>query len=234
MELIRDSWNKEQIMEFQEYLKSFENKDKIEWSSNLLKTELPVLAMKTATIYDIVDKIYKGNYLEFLDLMIWEYYENTSINGSLINKIEDFNIKKKYLDIYSIKADNWATCDLLKFNVEGNEDKYFDLALEYIKSDKLFVRRIGLYILFNFINDNYINDIFKLLDTFKNEKHYYVNMMLAWLLSECFIKQREKTLEYLENNELTKFTLNKGIQKCRESRRVNDEDKEMLLKYKIK
>lgn len=234
MELIRDSWNEEQIMEFQEYLKSFENKDKIEWSSNLLKTELPVLAMKTATIYDIVDKIYIGNYLEFLDLMIWEYYENTSINGSLINKIEDFNIKKKYLDIYSIKADNWATCDLLKFNVEGNEDKYFDLALEYIKSDKPFVRRIGLYILFNFINDNYINDIFKLLDTFKNEKHYYVNMMLAWLLSECFIKQREKTLEYLENNELTKFTLNKGIQKCRESRRVNDEDKEMLLKYKIK
>lgn len=192
MELIRDSWNEEQIMEFQEYLKSFENKDKIEWSSNLLKTELPVLAMKTATIYDIVDKIYIGNYLEFLDLMIWEYYENTSINGSLINKIEDFNIKKKYLDIYSIKADNWATCDLLKFNVEGNEDKYFDLALEYIKSDKPFVRRIGLYILFNFINDNYINDIFKLLDTFKNEKHYYVNMMLAWLLSNVLLNKEKK------------------------------------------
>ena len=31
--------------------------------------------------------------------MIWEYYENTAINGFLITKIKDFSVMKKYLDI---------------------------------------------------------------------------------------------------------------------------------------
>lgn len=232
MELIRNSWNRNQISEFQEYLKSFENKERKEWTTNLLKTKLPVLAIKTPVIKEIVNKIYKGNYLEFLDLMIWEYYENTAINGFLITKIKDFNTMKKYLDVYSSKADNWATCDLLSFEVKGNEEKYFDLVIEYIKSSKPFARRIGISILFNFVNNDYIDKIFGVLNSFESEEHYYVNMMNAWLFSECFIKQRDETLIYLKNNKLNKFTINKGIQKCRESFRVSKEDKEMLLKYK--
>ena len=151
----------------------------------------------------------------------------------LISKITDFDTFKKYLDIYSSKADNWATCDLLTFHIKGNEEKYFNLTLEYINSELPFRRRIAMYILFYFIvDDNYINKIFDLLNCFGNEDHYYVNMMNSWLLSECFIRQREKALAYLKNNKLNKFTLNKGIQKCRESKRVSIEDKDMLLKYK--
>lgn len=167
--------------------------------------------------------------------MVWEYYENTAINGFLICEIKDFYIMKKYLDIYSNKADNWATCDLLKFDVKGKEKEFYEIILEYIKSPKPFVRRIGMSILFNFINDEkYINKIFDLLDNFEKEEEYYVNMMNAWLLCECFIKQREKTLSYLNNHKLNKFTINKGIQKCRESNRVSPDDKKMLLKYKVK
>ena len=234
MELVKDNWNKKDIVEFQSYLKSFEKNEKKEWTFNLLQTQLPVLAIPTPVIKDIAKNISKGNYLSFLDLMIWEYYDNTAINGFLIARIKDFDIMKKYLDIYSSKADNWATCDLLSFNVLGNEEKYFNLVLEYIKSDKPFVRRIGMSILFKFIdNDKYIDKIFKLLDGFKEEDYYYVNMMNAWLLCECFVKQRVKTIVYLENNNLNKFTINKGIQKCRESHRVSLEDKDMLLKYKV-
>lgn len=235
MELVRNNWKDIDILEFQRYLEGYENKDKIQWTANLLKTDLPVLAIKTNILKDIAKKIHKGNYLEFLDLNIWEYYENTAINGFLISKIKDFDVMKKYLDIYSAQADNWATCDLLSFNVKNNEDKYFDLVLEYIKSDKPFVRRIGMSILFNFIsNINFVDKIFRLLDSFEKEEHYYVNMMNAWLLCECFVKQREKTLKYLQNNKLNKFTINKAIQKCRESYRVSKEDKELLLKYKVK
>lgn len=233
MELIKEKWDKENIAEFQQVLRGFENPIKREWATNLLKTDLPVLCITTAVMKDIADKISKGNYLSFLDLMIWEYYENTSINGMLISKIKDFDTFKKYLDIYSSRADNWATCDLLTFHIKGNEQNYYDLTLEYIKSELPFRRRIGMYILFYFINDdNYINKIFDLLNRFEDEDNYYVNMMNSWILSECFTKQREKTLEYLKNNKLNKFTLNKGIQKCRESRRVSLADKDMLLKYK--
>lgn len=235
MELTKDKWTTKDIKEFQKYLVSLKNEDKVEWTKNLMKTDLPVLAIKTPEIKKLVNKIYKGNYQEFLDYMLWEYYDNTAINGFLINKIKDFDLMKHYLDIYSSKCDNWASCDLITLNVKGNEEKYYDIVLEYIKSDKPFVRRIGMSILFKFIdNENYIDKIFKLLDKFTDEEHYYVNMMNAWVLCECFTRQRDKTLEYIKHNKLNKFTLNKGIQKCRESFRVTKEDKELLLQYKIK
>lgn len=221
------------IDEFQSYLKSLENKEKIERSKIITKTTLPVLGINNPTLKNIAKDIYKNDFLNFLDLMIWDYYENTIINGYLINKIKDFNTFKHYLDIYSKKVDNWATCDVLKFNVKNNEENFFNLSLEYSQSNLPFVRRIGMYILFDFIKiDNYINKIFHQLDTFTYEEHYYVNMMNAWLLCECFIKQRDLTLKYLNNHKLNTFTINKAIQKCRESYRVNKEDKELLLKYK--
>ncbi len=232
MELTKEHWNKKDIKEFQEYLKSFGNKDKKEWATNLLKTKLPVLCMATPVMKKIINEIYSGNYLEFLDLMIFEYYENTAINGFLITRIKDFNVMKKYLNIYSAKIDNWASCDLLAFDITGNEDNFFNLALEYINNDKPFVKRVGLLILFNFINDTYIDKLFEILNKFEKEDNYYVNMMIAWLLSECFIKERNKTLKYLKNNKLNRFALNKGIQKCRESNRVKKDDKDMILKFK--
>ena len=200
----------------------------------ILKTDMNVLAIDSKTIKNVSKEIYKGNYISFLNLMIWDYYENTAINGSLIPKIKDFDIMNKYLDIYSSKADNWATCDLLSFDIKGNEDKYLTLLKKYIKSNKPFVRRIGIVILFNFVkNKTYINTIFNILNEFTNEEHYYVNMINAWLLCECFIKHREETIIFLNNNKLNKFTINKAIQKCRDSYRVSKEDKDMLTHYKI-
>lgn len=235
MILKKEKWTKKDIEEFNAYLKTYENSQKREWATNLLNTSLPVLCLKTQNIKDIVFGICEGNYLSFLDQMEWKYYENTAINGMLINNITDFKTYKKYLDIYSQKAENWATCDLLKFNIKGNEENFYSLAKEYVNSDKPFVKRIGLYILFEYIEKaNCIKDIFDILDTLNLEEHYYVNMMAAWLLSECFIKRKEETIKYLKSNKSNKFIINKGIQKCRESRRVSVEDKDMLISYKVK
>lgn len=235
MILKKEEWTKSDIEKFQKYLETFKSNDekKINWTKNLLNTKLPVLAIKSQGMKDIAKEIYKGNYLSFLDLMIWEYYENTIINGILICKIKDFDDIKKYLDIYSEKADNWATCDVLKLKIKNNEKKYFNLILEYIKSPITFKRRIGVKILFEFIDNNeYIDFVFDISEQLKDEEEYYVNMINAWLICECFIKQRKNTLKYLDRNNLNKFTINKAISKCRDSFRVTPEDKNMLLKYK--
>ena len=169
MNLAKDIWTKKDIKEFNDYLISLGKKDKQAWAKNILKTDMEVLALDTKTVKNIVKEIYEGNYLSFLDLMIWDYYENTAINGNLISKIKDFDVMKKYLDIYSSKADNWATCDLLSFDITGNEDKYMSLLNTYIKSNKPFVRRVGIVILFNYVKDKkYINTIFDILNNFTN------------------------------------------------------------------
>jgi hypothetical protein len=70
------------------------------------------------------------------------------------------------------------------------------------------------------------------INEFEKETEYYVNMINAWLICELFIKKREETIEFLKDNKLNKFTINKAISKCRDSYRVSKEDKEMLLKFK--
>ncbi len=62
MELTNERWDRDDVLEFQHILKTFENPLKREWSNNILKTDLPVLGMTTATMKDIVKKIAEGDY----------------------------------------------------------------------------------------------------------------------------------------------------------------------------
>lgn len=237
MQLIRKYWNKNDIVEFQNFLLSFsKGTEKGEWEKRIINTALPCIAVPSDVVKNFVKEIYKGDYISFIDLWIWENWTNTSIIGQLICKIPDFDMQEKYLDIYVDKIDNWASCDLLKFKInQKNKSQYWNLAQKYIHSKKTFIRRAGVRILFQYIDDeNYLPQIFTTLDALKNEKEYYVNMICAWLLAECFTKQRDKTLDYLKCNNLNDFVMNKGIQKCRDSYRISAQDKEMLLLYKRK
>lgn len=235
MELIKEKWTKENGKDFINYLESIKREEKIEWTQRIINTKMPVLAIKTPDLNKIAKEIKKGNYISFLELNLNNYYENTVINGNIICSIKDFDIMRKYLDKYSQNVDNWSSCDLLKIDIKNNEEKFYKLLLEYIKSKETFKRRIGIIILFRFIqNDSYLEKIYQVLDTFYDEKEYYVNMANAWLVCELFIKRREQTIEYLKNNKLNKFTLNKAISKCKDSYRVSKEDKEYLENnYKI-
>ena len=81
--------------------------------------------------------------------------------------------------------------------------------------------------LFHYINEKYIDSIIEEIDKIKS-KDYYVQMGIAWAISICYIRFPEKTMKYLKNNSLDTFTHNKAIQKCIESYRVKEEDKNML------
>lgn len=231
--LIKTHWKKEDKTEFDNYLVSLKNAEKIEWTTKIINTKKKVLAIKTPVLKNLAKEISKGDFLSFLDLQIDTFYENDVINGILICKIKDFDLQKKYLDNYILGIDNWASCDLLSFNIKGREEKYFNLAQEYLKSDKPFIRRVGFKIFFEFVeNYCYVDKIFEILNNFESEKEYYVNMIISWLICELFIKQRDLTLTFLDTNTLNSFQINKAISKCRDSFRVSKEDKELLLKYR--
>ena len=233
MNLVKDNWTKDDIKSFLAYLNQFKREEKIDWTRNIINTNMKVLAILSKDIKSIIKEIGKGNFISFLDLEIDDSYESLLISGGLLSKIKDFDIYKEYLLRYSKKIDNWALCDTLTFNVKGNEDKYISLVNELIKSELPFERRIGISILFSFISYNeYLDLIYKTVDKFYDEDNYYVQMMIAWLVCELMIKRRDETLKYLEHNNLNKFTVNKMISKCRDSFRVSDEDKEMLKIYR--
>ena len=232
MNLIKEIWNKKDIEEFNIYLESIKREEKIEFTKRTINTKLEVLGIPTPELRNITKEIAKGNYISFLDNLSNTYYENTIINVLLINKIDDIEAKKYYFS--KIIIDNWATVDIMTFKIKGKEKEYLNLAKEYIKNKQPFFRRIGVRILFNYTKKDDLTEIFKIIDSFYNEEEYYVNMAVAWLMCEIVINNREQAFEYLKHHNLNKFTINKTISKCRDSYRVSKEDKDELIKYRIK
>lgn len=232
MNLNKEKWLKKDIDEYNKYLDSLKNKDKIDWTRNVVNTKMRVLAIKFDVLRKIGKEITKGNYLSFLDKNDHLTHESTLINGIIISYIKDFETFKKYLYQYSLIIDSWSQTDTLSFNVKNEEELYYNLALEYISYPLEYQKRIGIRILFALINKGYIYNVLTTIDSFTNEGAYYVDMCAAWLLCECFIKQRDKTLKFFKHNHTNSFIINKAISKCHDSFRVSKEDKELLKKYK--
>ncbi len=86
---------------------------------------------------------------------------------------------------------------------------------------------------FKFLKEDYLDKIKEILET-ENFDKYYTQMAAAWLISVMFVKYKDYTLLYLNNNSLNDFTYNKALQKIMESLRVTKEDKELVKKMKRK
>ena len=172
-----------------------------------------------------------------MDLKIFSNYESIAIYGKLISRIENFDLMVHYLSIYTDVMENWAHCDMLSFKIKAlNQKKFLALSEIYLSDQRLFVRRLGLMILFQMVKDESVLPlIFDRLKKLEQETEYYVVMMAGWLLSECIIRYRDLTLDFLNREKkLNHKIVNKGIQKCRESRRMTEEEKDQLLAYKRK
>lgn len=234
MDLNKPFWTSLDKKPFLDYLKTFEQTNKIDWARKILNTTLPLLAIPTKTMDDIVKEIRLGNFMSFLDLHIDDYYESIAIQGKLICRISDFDMMQYYLDRYAIVMENWAHVDLLSFNIQSeNQSQFLKLSNQYSHSRKPFIRRLSLMILFQMVKDkNVLDVIFQTLEDQNDETDYYVIMMAGWLLSECIILYKDETLSFITNLNLNPKIVNKGIQKCRESRRLTLKEKDALVHYK--
>lgn len=233
--LIKDNWDNNNINDFYNELLLYKNDDKVDWVRNVINTKCDLLAVPSPILRSITKSVYKGNYLSFLDLLPNKNHEALTIDAYLISNIKDFKTQTKYINKLKKYIDNWAVVDSIKYSIKNNEDEYIKYAQSLLQSKEPFTRRIGVRILFSYVNINkYYETIFDALDSLSNETHYYVNMAAAWLLCEMFISSSTDTYNYLKKHKTNKFIINKGISKCRDSYRVSKEDKEKLLMFKIK
>lgn len=236
MNFIKSEWSNSDTTEYLKYIESLsKGKEKGVWEQRIVNTSLPCLAVPSTEVDKIAKEIFKGNYISYLDLWLWDNHTLTLIFGKILSKIKDYDTLEKYLIPYSQKADNWSTIDCLRFKFDkDNIPRFINLSKTLIKSSLTFSRRLALIILLKLTSVVDCTDVvFKMLDSLKNEKEYYVNMAGAWLLAECMTKFREKTLLYYKDNHTNKFIINKSISKCRDSYRITKEDKEYLLSFKI-
>ncbi len=202
-------------------------------TENILGVRVPVLreyAKKLSKEYDI---------RELLNDIDNEYYEEIMLQGMLIGleKAKDNDIENILKDIEEFvpKIDNWAICDVFCAGLKITKQhliEIWEFIQKYLVSDKEFEIRFGVVMILDYyITEEYLGKNFAIFNHIKSNQ-YYVQMAVAWAISICLIKFYDKTIEYLEQAKIDKFTYNKAIQKAIESYRISDEQKTELRKMK--
>lgn len=107
----------------------------------------------------------------------------------------------------------------------------FKYLKKYILFDEYSVRFILVMFIWYYIDLEYLDEIFNIIDNIKNDK-YYVRMAIAWLISICYVKYEDITMKYLKNTKLDDFTYNKSIQKIIESNQVSSYKKNEIKNMK--
>lgn len=231
MNLENTVWKKETFKEFREYLLTLQDKEYKKFHEKLTKTKYEIIGIRVPILRKIAATISKGDYQKFLKNENHYYYEEVFIKAIVISKIKDVSELKKQMNLFVPQIDNWAICDSfcnsLKI-VSNHKEEFIKEIQNYIKSKEEFVQRVGLILLLNFyIEPKYIQEIFWIVDHLHSDK-YYVNMAAAWLLCECYIKEKEQTLLFLKENNLSAFVQNKTISKIKDSYRIEKLEKKML------
>ena len=210
-----------------------------DFTKKLVSTKYEILGVKIPDLRQIVKEMSSNEKLDFLDknndfLTLEEHF----IYGFLLGDKNLFYDKfLSYFYKFIPYVDNWSLCDSSISSMKiiaKNRDKFL-LELDKLFSSKNeFFIRIAFVILLNYyVAEDWLNYIFDKCDIV-NFDGYYVKMAKAWLLSICYIKYKNQTLNYLNNSNLDDFTFNKTISKICDSYRVKAEDKAILKTLKRK
>lgn len=170
---------------------------------------------------------------DFLVDLPHKYYEENNLHAYIIALMSDFDSCVDALEAFLPYIDNWATCDGLRPKCfTENRDRLVPKALEWISDDRTYVKRFGIQVIMNHFLDDCFDERYNSIISSVRSDEYYVNMMVAWYFATALAKQYDKTVVYLENRMLDKWTHNKTIQKAIESYRISDETKIYLKTLK--
>jgi len=204
--------------------------------TNLCPGTNNIIGIRVTVLREYAEKLSKENWKENFDKIGNDYYEEIMLQGMIIGLAsKDVEETKKYLKKFIPKIDNWAVCDVCTAGLKitkKHKQEMWEFVQIYLKSEKEFELRFAIVMMLDFfIVEEYID---KVLIELNKVKHYgyYVKMAVAWTVSICYIKFKDKTDKFLHNNNLDDFTYNKAIQKILESYRVDSKDKEELRKRK--
>ncbi len=218
--------------------KLFENQDikYRDFHAKLVPGTDDFIGVRVPIIKALAKEIAKGKYLSYLEQTKAEYYEERMLYGLVLGAIrKDFDTVNHYLREFVPRIDNWAVCDSLCTSlkeVTKHRAEMLPYFLECCRESQEFTIRFGVVMLMSYyIDDEHIELVLNEFDAISSDA-YYVRMGVAWAVSVCFVKCRERTLQYLYANKMDNWTHNKSIQKITESLRVSHDDKALVRTLK--
>lgn len=232
-------WNKENYISFIDSLKAEADLEYKKFHSRLVPDydSDRIIGVRLPVMRNICKDISKGDidgYFKYCDTY---YYEEVMIRGILIGlvKVKDYQEFASLVESQIKYINNWALCDSfcsgLKKSVKYKERLLEDIE-KYLQDENPWKIRVGLVLLLDYyLDDDYIKKSLGLCDSV-TDKHYYVSMAQAWLVATAFAKNEAVAMDYFKCCNLDDITVNRTIQKARDSLRVSKEAKETLKNMK--
>ncbi len=223
-------------LEYREKLLALAEEDYRQFQANLNPGIGNILGVRIPKLRALAKELAKGDWREYFELNEDVYFEERMLQGIIIGLLKETpDVVFAEIERFLPKINGWAICDSFSSGLKiakKEPERMWALVQRCSESDKPFFIRFAVVMMMDmFIDDEHIDEILQRLNSISSEE-YYVRMGVAWAVSFCFIKQREKTLVFLRDCRLDDFTYNKALQKIRESSRVSDEDKAMLQNMK--
>ena len=194
-----------------------------------------IIGVRTPQMRQLAKEMWKSADLRaFLDSVPHKYYEENLIHFFLIAMIKDFDECVKEVKAFLPYVDCWPVSDQSSPKVFKKKHKeLIPFLKKWIASDHVYTSRFGMRILMNeFLDEDFSEEYLEIVASKKGED-YYLKMMIAWYFATALAKQYDKTLPYIENQRLDKWTHNKAIQKAIESYRVPEDHKKYLRTLKV-
>ncbi len=230
-------WEKGKYLELVNYLEKIGGIRYREYLTRNIKTKYPFLGIKTPVLSGISKIISESDIISFINIINDEYFEIVYIQGIMLSYISDYITFSKLFLEYVKKIDNTFLCDKVINNYQilgKNKNKTLKLVDKLIKNDNVFIARIGYVILlYYYLDKENLDMIYEYIKNNKREE-FYINMVIAWLLSETYIKFPKETYVFIKSNKFNTNLLDKVINKIMGSYRVKEEDKKKLKELKSK
>ena len=207
------------MMNIAQKLKENTDKKYKEFSQSLLPNVNNILGVRIPILRKIAKEIYKNKNLEFLQKQPTSH-EESLLQAMVIGLTKNITLIEPFIH----KITNWAICDTFCADLKitkTHKKEVYKIIKKYIKSKKEYELRFSLVMLLNYyVEEDYLTDIFKYLNTFKS-KDYYAQMAAAWLICVCCTKFPLQTIEFLKTTNINEFTYKKAIQKIQDAYKID-------------
>ena len=180
-----------------------------------------IIGVRTPVLKYIAKEIIKNKKEEeYLNKLPHKYYEQYQIHSILLSQKREYDKLITHINAFLPYINNWATCDTLIPKITNkNLNDFYNHILIWLNSNHEYTTRFGVYMIMkNYLKKPNIDKYLDVVTSIKSDK-YYINMMISWTLAEALYVNYDKTIKYLENQNLDKFIQNKTIQKAIESRK---------------
>ena len=192
-----------------------------------------VIGVRTPELRNYCKSLDIEKFSDFMKQLPHKYYEEDNLHAFIIEKISDYDRCIYELERFLPYVDNWATCDMLRPKVLGNQKvKLISQIKKWLKSKDVYVIRFAIEMLMlHFLDDEFKAEYLDLVASIENDE-YYIKMMQAWYFATALAKQYDDAVKYIVDKRLDKWVHNKTISKACESYRVDKSHKEYLKTLK--